>query len=467
MITDLHPADIAILAAFLALQTWVGFRLVRRSGGHADAVDYLLGGRQLTLPAFVVTLVSTWYGGILGVGEYSYRFGISNWLVFGLPYYLWAAVFAFFLARRARRTLFFSIPDHLQGAYGRGPAVAGGVIVFVMTVPAAYVLMLGTLGRMLLGWPLWWGIAIGTAASIVYVFLGGFRSLLRTDKVQFLAMFAGFAVILPLCVSEFGGWSFIKENVPATHLTWHGGNSGWYIFSWYFIAAATLIEPAFYQRCYAAQSEGIARRGILISILFWIVFDFMTTMTGLYARAALPGLADGQESFPSLAARMLPPGLLGVFLVGVLATVISTVDSYMFLSAISLGRDVICRLRSVSERMVNIATRWALLASAGMAVALALMSQSVIGLWRDLGSVGVPALLLPVLASFRREGLGIRGKSAVVWMIVPACASASWIGVRVFNGAYPLGLEPIFPGLVASILLGLVLHFVGRGARSQ
>ena len=74
----------------------------RRGGG---GVDYLLAGRRLTLPAFVATLVTTWYGGILGIGEYAWRFGISTWLVFGIPYYLAATVFALWLAPRLRRKI--------------------------------------------------------------------------------------------------------------------------------------------------------------------------------------------------------------------------------------------------------------------------------------------------------------------------------------------------------------------------
>ena len=47
-----------------------------------------------------MTLVSTWYGGILGVGEFSYRYGISNWVIQGVPYYVFALFFAFLLAKR-------------------------------------------------------------------------------------------------------------------------------------------------------------------------------------------------------------------------------------------------------------------------------------------------------------------------------------------------------------------------------
>ena len=90
----------------------------KKSANTGSAADYMLGGRRLTLPAFVASLVATWYGGILGVGEYTFRYGISNWLVFGVPYYLAAFLFAMLLAAKARRTQFITIPDRLNQYYG-------------------------------------------------------------------------------------------------------------------------------------------------------------------------------------------------------------------------------------------------------------------------------------------------------------------------------------------------------------
>lgn len=405
------------------------------------------------MPAFVASLVSTWYGGILGVGEYSYLYGVSNWLVFGLPYYLWAIVFALFLARKARRTHFISLPDHLGQAYGRGPGLLGALVVFVMTVPAAYVLMLGDFGRLLLGWPLWLGAAIGAGLSIMYLFIGGFRSAIRADLLQFVCMFGGFSLILPFSVHEFGGWTFLKSALPVTHLTASGGNSWWYIISWYFIATATLVEPAFYQRCYATKDEKTAKRGIFWSVAFWILFDFMTTTTGLYARAALPDLESPMMSYPLLAERVLPVGVLGLFLVGLLATIVSTVDSYVFLSAVALGRDVLSRVKTMTDHAIRTSTRWALLFSAICAVALAVGTQSVIGIWKIFGSVGVPMLLLPVLTTFRHERLRLSQRFVVLWMALPGVASLSWVIVSWASGSNPFGLEPIFPGLVVSVLM--------------
>ena len=94
----LAVVDIVIIVTYFAAIVFIGFRAAHKTG--TTEADFLLAGRSLTLPIFVMTLVSTWYGGVLGVGEYSYRFGISNWVTQGLPYYIFAAVFAFFLAKK-------------------------------------------------------------------------------------------------------------------------------------------------------------------------------------------------------------------------------------------------------------------------------------------------------------------------------------------------------------------------------
>ena len=84
--------DIVIIFLYFAAVLFVGFRSAKKTTASED--DFLLAGRSLTLPVFVMTLVSTWYGGILGVGEFFYRYGISSWFIQGVPYYIFAALFA-------------------------------------------------------------------------------------------------------------------------------------------------------------------------------------------------------------------------------------------------------------------------------------------------------------------------------------------------------------------------------------
>ncbi len=418
--------------------------------------DYLLASRRVTLPVFVASLVSTWYGGILGVGEYSYRHGLSNWLVFGVPYYLAAFLFAVFIASRARRTAYFTIPDQLLKAYGSAPAYVGSVILFVMTAPAAYVLQLGILLNLLFGWPLLACLVVSTTFSVTYVLRGGLKGDLITDVIQFALMFCGFGLLVGYAMRQ-GGTAFLTARLPASHFQWHGGKSPWYVVSWYFIALSTLVEPAFYQRCYAARDERVARRGILVSILFWMVFDGLTTTAGLYARALLSDLANPLAAFPTLAKALLPQWARGVFWVALLAVVMSTVDSYLFLGGITLGRDILWRWRGREEAQVNRYTRLALVATAAVAILVAMWLRSVVDIWHHFGSVGTPALLLPLATSFSRR-LRPDGRTALLMMVGAGAVSALWLAWSYLpwgNGSYPWGLEPIFPGLAVS--LGLLL----------
>ena len=448
----------ALVAIYVLFLLYVVLRLVRRP--VQSEADYLVAGRRLTLPAFVASLVCTWYGGILGVGEYGWKYGISTWLVFGVPYYCYALVFALVLARRARRSRVLSPCDQLERAWGRPAALVGAAVLFVMTTPAAYVLMLGVLIKQATGWPLWLAVGLGTIFSVSYVFRGGLLAVVTTDRVQFVLMFLAFLVLVPACVAVLGGWTWLRANLPPSHLAADGGLGWQAILVWYAIAAATLTEPGFYQRCYAARDERTARSGILWSLGFWLVFDALTTTAGLYARAALPDLADPVAAFPQLAAAVLPEIWLGLFMVGLLAIIMSTVDSYALLAAVTLGRDFWrrCRLPAgallTGESRANLKpVRWGLLATAALAVGLAVWSQSVVAIWKTVGSIGTPVLLAPLLLA----NLGGRAPSAgagrrVAWTMILAGATAG--GWSLAGAGRPwLGIEAIFPGLAVSALI--------------
>ncbi len=421
--------------------------------------DYFVAGRAVTLPAFVATLVTTWYGGILGVGEYSWRYGVSNWLVFGVPYYVGALLFAVLFARRAREAKHYTIPDLLHATYGRGPALVGATIVFLQSAPAAYVLMLGTLFAAMFGAPLVPCIVAAAVLSVFYVDRGGLRTVVFTDQIQFVLMYGGFAVMLGFLLVQHGGLAFLGSRVPATHWQWHGGNPPAAIFVWYFIALSTLVDPGFFQRAFAARDPQVARRGVLLSILFWILFDFMTTATGLYARALLPDLNDPVFAYPELARVTLPPVALGLFYLGMIATVMSTIDSYAFIAATTMGRDLIWRLRG--ERDADSQphlSRIGLWVATAFATWLAIAEPTVIGLWHDVGSIVTPTLLLPIgLALAGRGRLGSRGTLAL--MLLPFAVSLGWVLARalspVKDAGYPLSLEPIYAGLGTSLVTWL------------
>jgi len=455
----LSTTEYFLLALYLLGLFVLGFMRSRSDSGSME--EYLVAGRRLSLPAFVATLVSTWYGGILGVGEFSYKHGVSNWLVFGAPYYLYAVIFALFIAGRAWRTKFYTIPDQLEKAYGRGVSMTGAFFIFILSTPAPYVLMIGVLCRMLFGWPLWLGVVLGALLSMIYAFRGGLAAIVRTEILQVLLMYAGFIIILIFAVSKFGGWEFLKSNLPPLHLTWRGENSPQYILVWYFIAMSTLVDPTFYQRCYAAKSEKVARRGIFVSVLCWMLFDLMTTATGLYAAAILPNLENPAESYPQLAVTLLPPLARGLFFLSLFATIMSTIDGYAFLSAISLGKDLLWKIYGRGEeKLATFFSRLGLVVTFAVAVGIAMWSQSVVDIWYQLGSLSTPALLVPLASSFSEKW-----KMSSHWVLLSMLLSAALSGLWMLtgsNGEYWLGLQPIYVGLATSLGCYMLCHLQRR-----
>lgn len=413
-----------------------------------ETLEYLAAGRRLTLGPFVATLVATWYGGVLGVGEYSFRYGISNWLALGVPYYLAALVFAFALAARVRQSAALSIPEQLRAAYGPAAARLGAVLVLLLAVPAAYALMMGDLLRIYTPLPLGWAIVAGLVFTLGCAAAGGFRTVVSSNVLQFALMFLAFGVLLPVAVSRAGGFEALWHALPATHRTWDGGLGAQAIVVWYFIALQTLVEPTFYQRCYAARSPAVARRGVLVSVAFWVLFDFLTTFAGLAARVLLPADTDPTLAYPALGRLVLPPVANALFVVGLVATVMSTLHSYLFLAAATVGHDVLPELaRRTDER------RWTLagLAFAGAAAtALALALRSVVAIWHDVGSIVTAALLLPVASAQAGPRWRFGRGGAAPALALAAATATVWILLRSPAGTYPLGLEPIFPALAVS-----------------
>ena len=458
---QLSIIDILIIFLYFIFILFIGLKIWRKEK-NSKINEFLLAGRQLSLPSFIATLVSTWYGGILGVGEFSYKYGISNWLVFGVPYYFAAAIFGVFIAKKAQSFNLYTIPHQLDRAYGKTASLIGAFFVFIMTVPAAYVLMLAVLLKFLFGFSIFWGLIIGTSISTCYVLIGGFRSVIRTDFIQFALMFGSFILVLPVAFFKFGGISFLQDNLPANHFVWHGGQGAQYIIVWFFIALATLVEPGFYQRCFAARTEKVAQRGIFYSILFWIFFDFMTTFTGLYARAILPDLKDPVTAYLALAQELLPPVALGLFICGLLATIMSTIDSYSFLAAMTFGRDLIYKMKkNVNDQQIKYYTRIGLLISGILAIAIACYAQSIIRIWKDLGSIGTPALVIPIAVSFFPK-IKFRKELALVSMIGSAVIAGIWVfSPSINSGVYFWGIEPIYAGLSFSVgvfLVNLILN---------
>lgn len=445
--------DLGIIFAYFVLVTVVG--LAARYKQRATDEDYFLAGRRLTLPLFVMSLTATFYGGVLGVGEFTYLYGVSNWVTQALPYYVFAGLFAWFLAEKVQRKQFVSLPDIFHDRFGPAAGYCAALFVFILSSPAPYILMLATIVQLVLGWSLIWCLAFATVISMVYLLVGGFRSDIWTDTLEFVLMFVGMAIILPFAFVKVASLPDMLAALPPLHRTWHGGNTWQYIVVWFFIALWTFVDPSFHQRSAAAATPRIARTGILWSILFWALFDAITTLAGLYARVALPDLSEPMLAFPLLASKVLPAGLLGLFFVGMLATVMSTSNSMVFLASQSLTRDLWWRCRGATGGAHS--HMWIGLSITSLcSLLLAYFLPSVVGLWYSIATVVLPALLIPTLWYYLAPKWPIERGLVLPIMLLSSLCSTVWLLIGLRTGTAFFGIEPMYPGLLLAMVLWLL-----------
>ncbi len=447
--------DIIIILVFFGMVMFAGF--LPALTGKNNAEEYLLSGRKVGLFLFVLTNVATWYGGILGVGEFTYRYGLLSWFTQGLPYYLFAFIFAIFLAPRIREASLFTIPDKIESVFGKPAAMISAAIVFILVSPAPYLLMIASLISIVFGINLLTALIVSLILSIIYMFKSGYKSDLYTDALEFFVMFIGFAVLFFTSTAEFGGIEFLENNLPSGHLSFTGDSSVTFIVVWFLIALWTFADPGFHQRSYAAKSGNVAKYGIIISIFFWALFDFLTTSTGLFARASLQEIDNPVLAFPLYAEQVLGSGLKGIFYAGLFATILSTLNSFLFLSATTFSRDFISKFMGTADQNKLIKyTRVGLLFSGLISVLFAYMFQSVVEIWYTIGSLCIPGIILLVIGAYY-EKLRISARLAVAESITAVLISLLWLLLREYGflSEWMSQVEPMVIGLLAALLIHL------------
>ena len=449
---EISTPQTLIIIYFLAT---MGFGFYKRS--EKDVNSFLFAGRKLTIPALVATLVSTWYGGILEIGRFSYENGIITWIIFGFFYYVAALLYVKFIVPKIIESKISTIPELFLRSFGKWPAFIAIICVILMTSPAPYLKILANLFLHVWDIPIFAALCLGATLSLAYTFSGGFSAVVRTDKLQFVLMFMGFTLILSVCYFQYGGIEYLKSHTP-DYAFQIPGNVNWtFVFVWGFIALITFIDPGFYQRTFAGTSLKAVKRGITISVIFWLIFDFMTVFTGIYALAILP--PNSSSPYLDLSRQILPPVAQGLFMVSLFAIVMSTVDSFSFISAFTIGKNlsIWMNLKHGDKEILHY-TRWGLVFTALFSILLAMVFEYAVDIWYMVGSFTVPALLIPLMAGLYQ----IKLKNPVLVILLPSLISITWYlhglihpTLDGFPG-YIFGLEPMYPGVIVSLMLYLI-----------
>lgn len=455
LISKLHVLDWIAIAAFVVILLYLAYLPRRRNLSlEPTTAEYLVMGRTMTLPLFVATLVATWYGGILAVTQISFTDGIYCFVTQGVCWYGTYLIFALLLVPKIRRGDPLSLPDMIQQRVGPRSAQVSAVFNILNLLPIVYVSSLGWLLNTLFQIPFLLGVGAATAIVIAYSSFGGFRSVVYSDMIQFVGIFLAVGTVLFFAWSKFGGIDYLRANLPATHFEPLGKYGVTELLIWAALSLSTLVDPNFHQRCFAAKSDRVARRGILLAVCFWFLLDIATTLGGMYARAALP-FAEAGTAYLSFALDLLPTGLRGLFVGAILIAIISTIDSFVFIAAITLSRHLSPRAWVDSRLWQRCMIALVALASLGFAQLFAGNAREI---WRTLGSYSAACLLFPVLMAHVFPGkIGDHD-----------FAIASVFGAFAMTVAhvYPVMPEPFFIGIFSTALVLLVCVLLRRQGKS-
>ncbi len=446
--------DYILIFGYFGLVLVAGLLPSLRKNTSSSFVDFFLAGRKVTLPFFVMSLVATWYGSIVGVGEFVYTYGIVTWFCFGVPYYIIALLFSLFVAKKIRSGNFLSIPSAVEKKFGKNHSIIVAILLLIITIPAPYALTLGVVLQMFLPLPLWATVILGTIVSLVIVAKGGLKSDLYANALQFVLMFFGFGVLLFFSWSTFGSPIQLFEKILPTvqnSLKTHI----WLIISWFIIALQTFVDPSFHQRCSAAESPKIARNGILISIAFWFLFDSLTLLTGLYSISFIPN-TQPLEVYTVLAKTVLSSPWSGFFILSILSIVMSTLESYLLISSSIVSFDILEKLQSKKHSQRSHFISLLLIASIAITVAIAIPSITTI--IYTAASIVVPGLLFLVLLSLHPT-LTLKKYSVYYCLVLPPLFVVSIIFLSNYTSfRIPIihDIEPMIVGMIVSFCLVII-----------
>jgi len=340
---NLDALDYAIIGLYFVVVLGVGFAARR---AIKTSVDFFLSGRSM--PAWVTGLafISANLGAleILGMAANGAQYGLLTvhyYWIGAVPAMVFLGIFMmpFYYGSKVR-----SVPEFLRLRFNRPTQFVNALSFAVAQVLIAGVNLyaLAIVVRALLGWPLWVAIVVGAAIVLIYITLGGLSSAIYNEVLQFFVILAGLIPIAIIGLVKVGGWNGLVDAVRGTKLgegalhTWSntatsdnplGANWLGIAFGLGFVLSFGYWTTNFaeVQRALSAKDMSAARRTPIIAAYPKLLIPAVTVIPGLVALITVKGLGgEGDLAYnyaiPQLMRNLLPNGVLGIAVTGLLAS---------------------------------------------------------------------------------------------------------------------------------------------------
>jgi SSS family solute:Na+ symporter len=454
--------DIAIVVFYMMLVLGVGFYYAQRR--QETSTDYFLAGRNvgwfaIGVSIFAANISSEHFIGLAGHGaSRGWAIGNFEWMAI-----IFILALGWFLAPLILRSGVFTMPEFLGRRFdGRVRSVLStiSIIAYILTKITITLYAGGLLLEKVFGIDILVSAVILVVITGLYTIVGGMSSVIYTSVVQGIFLIAGAAALTITGFVEIGGWEGLQSKLPESYfvlfnpasdpeLPWTGMLIGAPILAiWYWWTDQFIV-----QRIMTARDVQAARRGTILTGFLKILPVFLLVLPGLIAAVMFPGIR-GDEAFAALfMGSLLPVGIRGLVLAGVLAALMSSLAAVFNTTATLFTMDFYKRYRpAASERELVLIGRLATTTMVITAILWMPLSQ-VIGahLFMDLQSF--QAFISPPIVAVFILGLTTKfvTERGALWALLFGEAIGVW---RLVVGA--TGAQPAYLGGLATMNF---LHF--------
>ncbi|RLG78967.1 MAG: hypothetical protein DRO10_01560 [Thermoprotei archaeon] len=356
--------------------------------------DYAVAGRRLGPLLVFGTVLATWFGGgtALGGASMAYSFGLRGVIMDPLGAGVAVILFALFFASILRKLRYITIADFFRARYGKTMELASSIvnIVAYMGWLGALLVSFSAVFQVLLGIPFEQGVLLGTIITIIYTFAGGMWSVTLTDFIQMFLLVLGIVLIIPFLLGAVGGWDAINAVVspdmysilPGEGMEYLGyvGLFGfmYWISSWVVQGLGSLSCQDLVQRSLSAKDEKTAKWATFAAGIGYWTIGLIPALVAIWGIALIPEIENPDLILPSLAMEVLPPWAFVIFVVGLLAAVMSSSDSAMIIPPTIIAENVLPYFKKdISEKTKVWIARILVPIIALISLAIALYAQTI------------------------------------------------------------------------------------------
>ena len=307
----LRPLDIIVICVYFAMVVWIGFYLKGKSN---TSEEFFMAGREMTAWIAGLSFVSANMGSLelMGWAGSAYQYGIlaTHWYWIGaIPamLFLGLVMMPFYYVSKTH-----SVPGYLDLRYdGRARSVAAfSFAIEMILMSGVNMFAMAVVMKVVLGWDLNFSIIVSSVAVALYVGLGGLRSAIFNEVLQFVLIWGGALLVPILGLYQAGGVNGLKTRIMANLQTMGGVSSDSYFHLWRDTGH------------FAANPMGVHWTGIVLGLGFVISFGYWTTdflvvqrvLAAHNLRAARMAPIIGSFFKMAVPFIVILPGLLGLVL---------------------------------------------------------------------------------------------------------------------------------------------------------